>query len=204
MANAFLVALRENRFIPTRHWQPRCELCRLMRDLPEAFEWLSRELRLAKLTQQQIADGLREQWGVEVTQGQVSTHRTRHFQPDWEDAHETFIASRALLQFCGDMPPDQMAVVYAQLAIMALGAQIKAAGPKEAAGIGNAIAALSRALQTGSKLPAELDQAALDVHTARMRSMLAEGDLREAFVGYVEQHYPQLLPALAGGETGDG
>lgn len=204
MANAFLDALRENRFVPTTHWQPRCELCRLMRDRAEAFEWLSRELRLAKLTQQQIADGLRERFEVEVTQSQVSTHKTRHFDPDWEDAHETFVASRAMLQFCGDMPPEQMAVVYAQLAIMTLGAKLRDAPPKVAAPIGNAIAALSRALQTGSKLPHELDQAALDVHAARMRSMLAEGDLREAFVGYVEQHYPQLLPALAGVEQSDG
>lgn len=208
MPNPILAALRANRLVPTPHWQPRCDLCRLRRTHPEAYDWLTTQLLDGALTQEEIAAEISARTGLAVEQPQVSRHKTKHLDPTVRDTYETFIGRTVMLQALGDMPPAEMAVAYAQLALLELGKRLPEASDKNAPSIAAGIAALSRAVQSGVKLPKEL--AALDLETAEAeaRRATAEGDYQDAFVAYVEQHYPELAGKLAAEQkqpaTGEG
>jgi hypothetical protein len=196
-------ALLDNTLIPTSSWEPRCHLCRLARSNPDAYEWCTDQLLDGMLTQDQIAAEMLARYNVTTTQGRLSEHKTKHLDPALRDARETFIGHRVMLDFCRDMEPGQMAVVYAQLAIMKLYDKLEThegelpLEAKDAAGIGSALAALSKALQSGAKLPVDLEVAALAAETAKLKAEIARGDHQEAFAAWVEQNYPELVPHLA-------
>ena len=198
MANPILDALRSNRLLPTPHWQPRCDLCKLFRSHPEHYDWLTSALLEGTLTQTEIAAEISRRTGLRVEQSQVSNHKTRHLDPTLRDAYETFLGRTVMLQALGDMPPAEMAVAYAQLALLELSKRLPEATDKAAPAMAAGIAALSRAVQSGVKLPREI--AALDLANAALEAQRAqaEGRYQEAFVQYVERHYPELAGHLAG------
>jgi hypothetical protein len=180
------------------HWQPRCSVCRLSKTAPEAYAFVTSALLEGCLTQDEIAGALATDWGVTVTQSQLSNHKTKHLDPDLADARESFVANRVFLEFAGDMPADQMAVLYAQLAMVKLGSLLKDCdSAKLAAPLATAIASLSKALQTGVKVPAELQLAALELRQQELREQTATADFEDQFAAWVEQHYPHLVPQLA-------
>jgi len=198
MADSLAGALFAHPLVPTSHWQPRCAICRLAKDLPEAYEWVTRALLGGVLTQQEIADELLCRGGVEARQSQLSNHKTQHLDPDLADARETFIGMRVMLEFCGDMPADQMAVVYAQVAMAKLGELLRAeSDPEVATKLGGTIAALSKALQSGVQLPGQLSAQALDNRAREMREAIARGEFQDAFAAWVETNYPTLPKLLA-------
>lgn len=200
MQNPILNALRSSRMLPTPHWQPRCDLCRLRRTHPDAYDWLTSQLLDGALTQEEIAAEISRRTGLAVEQPQVSRHKTRHLDPTVRDAYETFIGRTVMLQALGDMPPEEMAVAYAQLALLDLGKRLPETSHKDASGIAAGIAALSRAVQSGVKLPRELAAMELENAAAEARQAQAEDSYQEAFARYVERHYPELVGKLAAAE----
>lgn len=196
MAESLAGALFAHPLVPTSHWEPRCGICRLAKDEPDAYEWVTKALLAGQLTQQEIADQLAERWHVEARQSQLSNHKVNHLDPDLADARETFIGMRVMLEFCGDMPAEQMAVVYAQVAMAKLGELLRGEkDPEVASKLGGTIASLSKALQSGVQLPGQLSAQALDNRTRELREAVARGDFQDAFATWVEQNYP-TLPAL--------
>ncbi|NWG75258.1 MAG: hypothetical protein HXY24_11730 [Rubrivivax sp.] len=145
-----------------------------------------------------MAAELGTRWRLTIHQSQVSTHKTKHLDPSIADAYETFAGHLAMLEVCGELPPEKLAAMYLQLAMIKLGEQLQQSADAEiSAKLGGAIAQLGRALQGSAKLPLELELADLDARQARTRAALAEGQYREAFARWVEAHYPDLVPTLA-------
>jgi len=192
--------------IPTPSWQPRCELCRLSRDNSEAYEYVTRALLGGSATQQEIADQLHERFGVNVTQPQVSNHRRKHLLPDLQAAHETFAATQALLAYLGDVEPVDLAKRVQGVALMKCHMSLQSAEePRDIAALSQAIRALSKGISDVEMAGIEQEAKALDVQTRQLKLDLQQGNYREAFVAYVEQHYPHLVPALSGeADAGNG
>ncbi len=113
----FAPALFAHPAIPTPSWEPRCNLCRLARDLPAAYEFVTQASLGGTLTQQQIADELQTRWGVTVTQPQISHHLNQHLKPDLRTAHETFVATQALITALGDVPAVELVQKVNQVAL---------------------------------------------------------------------------------------
>lgn len=195
-----------NPLLPTSRWQSRCAICRLLNDAPEAYSWVTRALMgmddddptTPPLTQVQIAEGVSAMTGLRITQGQVSTHRRRHFDPTLADALESFVGSAAMVQALGGMPSGELAVAHAKMAITRLSLKLQEAGDaREAAALGNAVAALSRILVQSDTASAQAVLAQHEAQAAELRAAQASGEYAEAFAGWVRQHYPDLEPLLA-------
>ena len=56
---------------------------------------------------------------------------------------------------------------------------------------------MSKAVQTGVKLPAELDELAMKVRTEQLRQKTAAGEWEDGLIAHMKQFYPDLLPLLA-------
>lgn len=195
-ARAITQALQASNLLPTPHWQARCDVCRLRRTNPAAYDWSTVALLEGTLTQQEIADELAARWDVHFTQPQLSNHKTNHLDPTLADAFETFLGHAMMLEALGDISPEQQAVAYAQLALIEMGNRLKAAGDKEVASIASAIASLSKAIQTGVKVPAELQNLAQSVQKTELEAAVAAGEYEEGLFQHFKQFYPDLLPVL--------
>lgn len=189
--------------IPTPSWEPRCDLCKLWRDQPEASSWLTEALMNMSLPQEQIAAELASRWAIETTQPQLSRHRTRHLLPDLRSAHETFLAAAVVLEQYGDMPAIELGEKAAKVMIIRLMQRSEEAGEKTVGGIGAAVAKLIEALQKGKAAEIDLQAAGEDLQLTRVKRIAAEGDYQAEFTRFVRDHYPHLLPALLGQAAGD-
>lgn len=192
-------------YIPTPSWEPRCEICRLARDCPEAYEWVTRELLAQRRTQQQIAVELLTRWQVDTTQPQLSRHRVRHLLPDLRDAHEAYVTTMTVLQHLGDVDPVEQATRLAQVTQLRMFKRFEEAGdPREAARLSAEIARLGKVAidGAGARISQEAEEEALRLK--RLERELAEGDYQRAVVGFIEQHYPHLKAAILEELDGDG
>lgn len=195
-ARVITQAMQASNLIPTPHWQPRCDVCRLRKTNPEAYNWSTFALLDGTLTQEEIAAEMLSRWGIALTQPQLSNHKTKHLDPSLSDAFETFLGHSMMLEALGDMPPEQMAVVYAQIALIEMGQKLKSVGNKEAAGVASAMASLSKAIQTGVKIPAELQSLVQSVRKTELETAVAAGNYEEGLFQHFKQFYPDLLPLL--------
>jgi len=202
----FSPALFAHPAIPTPSWEPRCKLCRLARDLPEAYEFVTQESLGGTSTQQQIADELLARWGVTVKQKQISVHLTDHLKPDLRTAHETFVATQALITALGDVPAVELVQKVNQVALLRMLQELEAKDleTKDKASLGRTIAALNNVMLASAKTLPELEAIELENALTRVKLALAQGNYREAFAAYVESNFPHLVSALSAPATEPG
>jgi len=195
----FAPALFAHPAIPTPSWEPRCNLCRLARDLPAAYEFVTQASLGGTLTQQQIADELQTRWGVTVTQPQISHHLNQHLKPDLRTAHETFVATQALITALGDVPAVELVQKVNQVALLRMLQELEAPDleTKDKASLGRTIAALNSVMLASAKAVPELEAIELENAYHRIKLALAEEDYRGAVMAFVEQNFPHLISAFA-------
>lgn len=193
------LGLFSHRRIPPRSWQSRCNVCQLWRDLPEAYDYATTALIAGVETQEQIAATLRERWGFHCHPSQLSRHRVRHLLPDLRDAHETWIATLAILEELGNVPPGEMAVRMEQATSLLIYQRIQSGecGDKELASLAQALQAVNDNLRDAERLATQTATAEEQLGLLRLQRAVQEGQYEEALIEFIRERYPQLMPLLA-------
>ena len=175
--------------IPTAHWEPQCDLCRLYRTNQAASEWLTRELLDMRQSQDDIRAELLAKFGVRARQPQLSHHRVHHLLPDLRAAYEAFVAAQAVLAEYGEMPAIELAQRANKIILMKLVARAEqATDPKEQADLARAIAQLSHGLVQGEQASVGVELDEEELATKRAQRALADGEFEEAFVAWVKEN----------------
>lgn len=195
-------AVLANPLLPTRHWEPRCECCRLRRTHPDEFAWLTATLQgygEQLLTQAEIAEELSRRTGLTITQSQVSTHKTKHHDPTIGALAESYAGHIAQLEVLGGMDPAEMAVGYAKLAMLKTAKllDVQDLEPKDMASVASAVRGLAQVLLGADEAQAHALLTQHEARTAEIKEAVAAGDYETAFAEFTERHYPELKPLLA-------
>lgn len=190
-------AALSNPLLPTRHWEPRCECCRLRHSHPDDFKWLAGALQGdddCYLTQEQIAAELSRRTGLGITQSQISNHKTRHHDPTIGALAESYVGHMAQLEAMAGMPPAEMAVGFAKLALLKTAEYLDVENlePKDAASVASAVRGLASVLLGSDEAEARALLAQHDAHAAEVRASLEDGTYEEAAAKWVETNYPEL------------
>lgn len=208
-----LRVIRENPALREMFRRRGCEICDLAQTEPEAYLFVEEEVIAPTMTQQGVAEALRARWGVEVTQSQVSNHKTRHVDPAIAEYREQAIAHRAALSVLGTIKPGEQAVVAAQLALMDAQKRLEAlpeTGDEKAAGIlQGSIAKLSAFLDKSERTPLELQQLEAIVREKEALAAQAEERVEELAVEWLRENAPEVYARFAAqaeeeGAAGDG
>ncbi len=199
---SLLRSLYQNPLLPTPHWQPRCELCRLRYDSPDDYAWLTRQLTGLDagqpLTQAEMAAELERRTGLSITQAQVSRHKTKHLNPSLQDAIESMTGHLVMLEHFAGMDPAEMAVGYTKLALAKVGQLLSEAdNAKAAAPLASSQAALAALLLKAEGTEADTALKKIEARLAAMREEQADVDYEAKFAAWVRAHYPDLEPILA-------
>lgn len=191
------LALAVHPRVPSEVWEPRCLLCRLARTQPAAYEYSTQALMDGVESQEGIAARLAEEFDFHTTQPQLSRHRRHHLLPAFQRARERFEALVTQLQMRPDIPPLELVKALDEATLIELRGHLEGCeDPAIAARLASSIASLSKAYIAGELAGDEQDKLQLENEVARLKAEVARGDYEAAFVAYVEQHHPELVPAL--------
>jgi len=200
---SLLRSLYQNPLLPTPHWQPRCELCRLRYDSPEDYAWLTRQLTGMEdgerpLTQAQMAAELECRTGLSITQAQISRHKTKHLNPSLQDAIESMTGHLVMLEHFAGMDEGEMAVGYLKLALAKTGQLLSEAdNAKAAAPLASSQASVAAVLLRAEGIEADAALKKVEARLATLREEEAQIDYEAKFAAWVRAHYPDLEPLLA-------
>lgn len=190
--------IRANPAMRRGHLRRRCELCQQAWDCPEAFEWLEEQLVEQTLTQQEIANELRRRWAIDVTQAQVSRHKTRHFDPMLVELRERVMGHQAAAQVFGDVSPEELARIEAQLAIMDARERLEDCENDElAAKLHASIARLAAMLDRAAMTPLEMERLDAAVREKAAQAQQEEDRVKQLVVEFARQYAPDLVKRLA-------
>lgn len=203
MPTTATMQLPRNPLLRQGHLHRGCHICDLAWTHPEVYDWSEQAILDGLLTQAEIAAELTARTGQRFDQPQVSNHRSRHLTPMLHEYRAAFAAQMASLSVFGELGPEQMAVVNAQLTSMKLQQAIDQLDASDAdnapllAKLATAQATVDKALQTAVKTTHEVDGLQHANRQAEIAEQLAEGQYQEAFAAWVEENHPHIAALLA-------